>query len=286
MLKGVIAIFTANDTLVEAPQGQAFPAKAQGSLRSAGTALDVLGCFAVDSELGVSDVARRLGIAKSTAHRLLQTLCSRNFIEQDPQTGLYRLGLHLYELGHLAQARNTMRHAALPHMQHIARLSGHSVNLGVPDGADVVFIERIEPLLEEGIIGRRQSMHCTSSGKVIAAFNPSADHARRQAGFPAQAPGTVRTSGDWDQTLERVRRSGFAVSRNESFDNITSIAVPVLRRRRAVGALSVFDKTEAITPHLDRLHVLLATAAHRISTQIDGGRSRMGRLTPHPARTH
>ena len=79
------------------------PKRAQGDdhhgsgLKSVGSALDVLECFALDGELGVSDIARRLGVAKSTAHRLLQTLASRGFVEQDVQSGQYRLGLHVYE---------------------------------------------------------------------------------------------------------------------------------------------------------------------------------------------
>ncbi|NLJ53301.1 MAG: helix-turn-helix domain-containing protein, partial [Intrasporangiaceae bacterium] len=77
------------------------PANGSSSLRSVGTALDVLECFALDGELGVSDIARRLGVAKSTAHRLLQTLLSRGFVEQDNESGLYRLGIHIYELGTL-----------------------------------------------------------------------------------------------------------------------------------------------------------------------------------------
>lgn len=83
-------------------------------LKSVGSALDVLECFALDGELGVSDISRRLGVAKSTAHRLLQTLASRGFVEQDAESGQYRLGIHVYELGALALARNGLRHAALP----------------------------------------------------------------------------------------------------------------------------------------------------------------------------
>ena len=60
--------------------------------------------------LPVASVARRLGVAKSTAHRLLQTLGSRGFVEQDGHSGQYRLGIHIYELGALALARNELRH--------------------------------------------------------------------------------------------------------------------------------------------------------------------------------
>ena len=76
------------------PIGRA-PISGSETLKSVATALDVLECFALDDELGVSDIARRLGIAKSTAHRLLSTLCSRGLTEKNPDSGQYRLGLHL-----------------------------------------------------------------------------------------------------------------------------------------------------------------------------------------------
>ena len=144
-------------------------------------------CFATDGELGVSDIARRLGVAKSTAHRLLQTLASRGFVEQDAHSGQYRLGMHVYELGALALARNELRHAALPFLRQVATATGLTVNLSVPDGPDVVFVERIEN--SDGVrilghFGRRLPAHTTSSGKAIAAWNAEADLARRRAGFP------------------------------------------------------------------------------------------------------
>ena len=128
-----------------------------GGLKSVSTALDVLECFAVDSELGVSDIARRLGIAKSTAHRLLTTLCSRGIAEQNPDTGHYRLGLHLYELGQLAQARSILRHVALPILTRMAKITGHTVNLAVVDGPDVVFLERLEASRRPPDPGARRS---------------------------------------------------------------------------------------------------------------------------------
>ncbi len=242
-----------------------------GSLRSVGTALDVLECFAVDGTLGVSDVARRLGIAKSTAHRLLQTLSSRGFVEQDRTTGQYRLGIHLYELGYLAQARNTFRHAALPHLQRIAAATGYTLNFSVPDGGDVVFVERIETgeggqVL--GRIGRRFPAHVTSSGKVIAAFNPAVDQARRAAGFTPFARRTIRNETDWSRALADVRRQGFAVSHGESFEGMTSIALPVMQRRVAVASISAFGPTEQLSADGDKLIELLAAAARDIATHL------------------
>ncbi len=213
-------------------------------------------------------------MAKSTAHRLLTTLCSRGMVEQNPETGSYRLGLHLYELGQLAQARNAVRHVALPIMSRLAEATGHTVNLAVADGPDVVFLERLETSADERILGhagRRFPSHCTSSGKAIAAYNPEAAQARRDAGFPPRVSHTVRTQNDWDRQLVEVRRRGFATSSSESFDDVTTLAVPILdSRRRATTAISVLGPTARITPELDRLARLVGQAARRI------GRTRPG----------
>jgi DNA-binding IclR family transcriptional regulator len=237
-------------------------------LKSVSTALDVLECFAVDGELGVSDIARKLGIAKSTAHRLLTTLCSKGMTEQSPDTGLYRLGLHLYELGQLAQARNIRRHVALPIMIGLAASTRHTINLAVTDGPDVVFLERLETSDDVrflGHAGRRYPSHCTSSGKAIAAFNPEAAQARRDAGFPPRVSGTVRSQIDWDRQLVEVRRRGFALSFGESFEGVTALAVPILDpTRRATSAISVLGPSGEIVPEIERLARLVQQAARRI----------------------
>ena len=112
-------------------------------LRSVGTALDVLECFAIDGSLGVSDVARRLGIGKATAHRLLQTLATRGFVEQDRgdrQVPAGHAPLRARPPG--AGAQHVPARGAL-HLQAIAAATGYTVNFSVPDGVDVVFVERI-----------------------------------------------------------------------------------------------------------------------------------------------
>jgi len=250
------------------PKRSAVSDPSGSGLKSVGSALDVMECFATDGELGVSDIARRLGVAKSTAHRLLQTLASRGFVEQVVHSGQYRLGMHVYELGALALARNELRHAALPFLRQVATATGLTVNLSVPDGPDIVFVERIEN--SDGVrilghFGRRLPAHTTSSGKAIAAWNPKADLARRRAGFPPRVSHTVRTEADWEGCLDNVRKVGYAVSHSESFDGASSVAVPVIFRRVAIASISVFGPSEVIRPQVDRLVPVLVAASRRIA---------------------
>lgn len=252
------------------------PAAESEGLRSVGSALDLLECFAVDGELGVSDLARRMGVAKSTAHRLLSTLRSRGFVEQNPETGRYRLGLHLYELGHLAQIRSTLRRVALPICQDLVRRTGLNVNLSVPDGADVVFVERLDagrsgvPVNESG---SRLPAHVSSSGKALAAWNTRLARARTEAGFPPRASNTVRTVADWEQALAEVRQRGYATSRDESYDGVSTMAVPVLDlRREAIAAVSFFGRTADLDRDQRALLQLLQHGAARISAELTAAR--------------
>lgn len=252
------------------------PRRAQATggetLRSVTIALDVLECFAVDQELGVSDIARRLGVAKSTVHRMLTTLVARAYVEQVPATGKYRLGLHLYELGQLAQARHQLRHAAMPVMRHLSQTTGLTVHLSVPDGPDLVFVERLQrPGLEHHLdhSGRRLPAHVTSSGKVIAAFNPDLDRARRAAGFPPRVSRTVRSEADWERELAFARRHGFATAESESFNDVSTVAVPILNMRGvAIAAISLMGETRLIHEDLPRLAQLLRTESRRIGRQL------------------
>jgi len=230
-------------------------------------AIDALECFMRHEELGVSDVARRLGVAKSTAHRLLTTLCARGIAAQDPETGRYRLGMHLFELGQLASDRDPLRRAALPLLEELRQVSGKTVHLTVADGSDVVFVERLQTLagirLMEGS-GRRMPAHATSAGKVLAAFDPMLAQARKDAGFPRLTPQTISTAAEFDRALAEVRRAGFAHSVGESRPLLTSVAAPVRDAAgRARAAISVVGHSPDFGDQ-GRSARLVVTAAARL----------------------
>lgn len=239
------------------------------TLRSVSAALAALDCFAVDEELGVSQVARRLGVAKSTAHRLLSTLAERGLVEQNPETGRYRLGMHLYELGQLAMARNHLRTMALPLLAELRQRSGLTVQLAVPDGADVLYTERLETTRGVALLrqtGHRLPAHTTSSGKAIAAFNPAFAAARRRAGFPARTDRTLRTAEEFDRVLEEVRRQHGAISLDEATVGVGSCAAPLHGPSgEAIASVSLVGPTEVFRARGGQLLQLVTVAAATLS---------------------
>lgn len=241
----------------------------EGGLKSVASALDLLDCFVEEEELGVSEVARRLGVAKSTAHRLLTTLASRKLIEQNPRNGKYRLGLHLFELGSLALARVELRRHSVLLLEELRELSGWTVHLSIAQGADTLFLERLPTLrglqaMEE--FRRKWPLHATSSGKAICAYDPEAAQARIKAGFPIFTSHTISNEAQFRAELAKVRKQGYATASEEVMAKLASVAAPVLDSHGvALAAISITGSVMDLGQHQDRQVRLVTMAAKRLS---------------------
>jgi DNA-binding IclR family transcriptional regulator len=124
--------------------GVAIPEEREdGPLRSVSIAMAVLGCFETERELGATRVAAELGIAKSTACRMLAALASSGMLERS-RAGRYRLGLRMFEIGQLAVDRLMLRELALPVLGELREILRETVQLAVPVGADVLYVDRLE----------------------------------------------------------------------------------------------------------------------------------------------
>lgn len=246
----------------------------RNGLQSVTTALELLDLFADGSELGVSQVARHLGVAKSTAHRLLSTLVARRFVERSGTTGRYKLGLHVYERGLVALARSDLRRAAVGVLEDLRERTGQTVHLGLTDGADVVYLERLQAVRTIPLMAglhRRMPSHCSASGKAMAAFDPVAAEARRQLGFPQMTPQSISGVVQFDRMLAAVHQRGFAVNRDEARIGVSSVAVAVAVRDdlgRPVGAVSLVSTTEDVRRNLERHIRLVASAARSIGRAV------------------
>jgi len=239
-----------------------------GTLGSVANAARVLRSFtANEREWGVSDLARRLGIAKSTAHRLLATLTDEGLLEQDVETGRYRLGLAVFDLAAAVQPLD-LHEAVLPPMTELRNLTGETVQVAVLDGREVVYIERLDSphtlrlFLE---VGRRNSAHCTGCGKALLAFSSPqvADRALKGWKLPRVTPHTITTEAALRADLDDTRRRGYACNRRESEVGVISFAAPIRdRSRRTVAAISVAGPAERLEPdELRFAHATMEAAA-------------------------
>lgn len=209
-------------------------------LSSVGNAARLLKVFLSREEsLGVSELARRLGLAKSTVHRLLTTLAAEGLIEQDAATGGYRLGIVVFELGEAVRVHLDLHAAAGPVLAALREQTGESSQVGVLDGTEVVYVDRLESSQSLRLFtetGRRVPVHCTSSGKVLLAHLPDADRAALLARLPlvAHTPHTVTDPDALLAECARHRRRGWAEAVNERELGVASVAAPV---RDAAGTV-------------------------------------------------
>ena len=168
-------------------------------------------------ELSLSELARRVGVAKSTAHRTCAVLAERGLLDRT-ESGGYRLGLRFVEYGHIATERTAVKDRGLPLLVELRNALGETVQIGVPAGADVVYVERVEGqrALRYTTNSRRSPVHRSSAGKVLAAYNPDMVEARVQGGAHAEHRVHDRRAQAAGRRAGTVRAQGFARSVDET----------------------------------------------------------------------
>ena len=249
------------------------PDESDGQLRSVSIAMGVLGCFETEAELGATRVARELGVAKSTACRMLAALAASGMLERTG-SGRYRLGLRLFEIGQLAVDRLMLRELALPVLGELRDVLRETAQLAVPVGADVLYVERLETTGVGTIfrteLYRRGPGHSSSAGKAMAAFNPTMERAILDRGFVRRTPFTIVDPARYQQVLRQVRTDGVAASREEHTMGLSSVAAPIMvqrgEERLAVAAISVVGATSRLLgPRKIAVAQTVRRAASRVS---------------------
>jgi DNA-binding IclR family transcriptional regulator len=198
-----------------------------------------------EEQLGPSELGRRLGLGKSTVHRLLTTLVAEGLIEQDSRTGGYRLGIVMFELGEAVRIHMDLHSAAAPVLAMLREETRETAQVGVLDRGEVVYVDRLESSHSLRLFtetGRRVPAHCTSSGKVLLAFLPASARDELLAGLPLAAltPDTITDPARLNTELARVRAHGWAEAVNERETGVASIAAPVRDfRGEVVAAISI-----------------------------------------------
>src|SRR5205823_14792352 len=132
-------------------------------------------CAAAEDELGITTPPTRLRLAKSTVHRLATTLTGAGFLEQNSDTGKYRLGVALFELGALVRRRMDVANEARPKLRELLEKTGETVQLGIVDHFSVLYVYEMESrraIRMAAAVGGRAPLHCTAVGKVLLAHQP------------------------------------------------------------------------------------------------------------------
>jgi len=203
-------------------------------------------------EAGVTELARRLGLHKSTASRLLATLQRRGLVEQDEESGKYRLGLVVIRLAERAERTLDLGRIALPELERLARATRETVTLGIADGDACLTVAQVDGpnvVACPDWTGRTTPLHCVASGKVLLAAMAERDVLRiARPGLPARTARTITGLEVLLEELARVRRRGYATAFSEWIEGTNGVAVPVADARgRVIASIGVWGPAFRVT---------------------------------------
>lgn len=214
--------------------------------------LDVLSYY--HEPVSLKQLAQETGLHPSTAHRILATMSGSGFVERG-EPGFYGLGIRLLELGNLVKSRINIRDSAMPEMEKLHQAIGESVNMGVRQGDEIVYVERTSSgrssIKVVHLVGARAPLHTTAAGKLFLVedgVQKVKDYARR-TGLPGFTPTSLTTLTALEKELDRVRRHGIAFDNEEAEPGLRCIAAGVRDDTgELVAGISVSAPAERYNP--------------------------------------
>jgi IclR family transcriptional regulator, KDG regulon repressor len=207
-------------------------ASKQRRLSSVGSAIQLLKAFSEERvDLGISELSRRLGVAKSTVHRLAATLAAEGLLEQDRETEKYRLGIALFRLGALVRRRMDISSQGRPYLYELREKTNETVHLAILDGTEIMYVYNLEStqaIRMRSDLGVRKPAYCTAEGQAILAFQPQAVlDAVIVQGLSPRTPQTITDPAKLIKALAVVRQRGCAIEDEESEIGMRGISAPI-----------------------------------------------------------
>ncbi len=223
-------------------------------IRSVSHALDVVEQFYGEAdELGVTELSKRLKLHKNNIFRLLATLESRGYIEQNKATENYRLGIRSLQLGQAFISRVGLLRQARPVMETLVRQCHESACVAVARRGGMISLDSVDsdqPIRLVSQLGDTLPLHCTAAGKAQLAFESEDElKTRLPETLKKYTPKTVTDRQGLIQQLRTVAEAGYAVDSGEHVEDVRAIAVPVKDyTRRVVGTLAISGPAYRMSP--------------------------------------
>ncbi|MBN1106623.1 MAG: IclR family transcriptional regulator [Deltaproteobacteria bacterium] len=209
-------------------------------------ALDILDCFNFQTrELSLPEITQATGLNKTTAKRLMSNLAHRGYLHQDPATKSYRLGLRLFELGGIVFSSFSLRQAAAPSMNRLQKETGATVLLGMMMEDQLLYVDKREGygvIRISSDIGWRRPAHYGMLGPVLLAFMDPKEVERLLAKDPLQrhTPFSITDENAFTLRLEKIRKDGYFVERQEAVEGVMGISGPIRDfSRKVVAAMGI-----------------------------------------------
>lgn len=215
--------------------------QALAEIQSLARGLKLLGLLgSAADDLGVTELAAEMGIDKSSVSRLVQTLASYGFAEQDPVSRRYRLGPEVVRLSRTLLTRMPLRDEAKPFLRELVDRTGECAHVAILAQQQALYVDQVEPTSSLRVstgVGSLAPLHCTALGKSLLAFDPSASLPPE---LPAYTHNTITDREALSAHLTETRRRGFAVDDEEFEPGVRCLAAPIYDYRgKIVGAIGV-----------------------------------------------
>ena len=238
--------------------------------------LSILDTFSAHhGDLGVNEIARIVGMHKSTVSRLCATLENAGYLERDPISNRFRLGARIYQLAGSASPTTDVRAVARPVMQQLVETSRETATLGVREGSDIVTIDVVDGLNQMRMatrVGMRTQVHASAVAKAILAWMPEADVDAMLKDWPMipLTPNTVTDAADLKSRLLEVRERGYASDMEEMEVGLRCVAAPIRDLHgRVVAGVSISGPRHHMTEEaMRRFGKLVREAGETISARL------------------
>ncbi|WP_082233242.1 IclR family transcriptional regulator [Halobacillus massiliensis] len=238
-------------------------------------ALTILELIAEKREpMSLAEISQELGIAKSTAHRIMEALKNKGFIEQIEAAEKYQVGLKAIEVGMSSLTKWNLVDVTTPHLRQLASDLNETAFLAVYDKGEVVYLYKAEAnqsVRTTADLGTRKPIHSTGLGKAIVSTFPS-EEINRILVEKGMAKFTGKTITDKQRYLEElisVRENGYAMDDEEAEAGLTCIAVPIFNYTgRAIAAVSVAGPTERMRNNKETITKTLKNVNKLVSSRL------------------
>lgn len=230
-----------------------------------------------DSGMHLTDLSYQLGMPAATVHRLLSTFEELDFVEQDPDEGSWFIGLKAFTVGNAFLKRRDFVASARPYMHALVEECGETVNLGVIDDGQVVFISQVESREVMRMIvrlGSRSPIHASGVGKTMLANMPQQRVTRilQQRGLARYTDRTIDNPAMLRDELEQVRQQGYALDDEEHAVGLRCVAAPIFDENgQALAAISLSGpKARIVDSRLGEMGNAVRQTAAEITRELGG----------------
>ena len=239
-------------------------------------ASSILRCFlGGKTSYRISELARQLGLDRSTTYRLLLSLEKCGLVEKHEKTGEYSLGMAAFEIGNTYLKQMDFIQASKPIMVELAARVQETVHLAVLSGTEIVYVDKVDSPRALGImskIGQRGHLHSTALGKVLLAFLPEPELSRmmREIKLKSFTANTISSKTKLMDELRKIRKKGYAFDFKEAEQDVECIAAPIRDHLgNVIAALSISGPQKKInTPKENQFVSEVVKAAAFISSKL------------------